>query len=78
MPITCLKYFLGCDRFFVNKCCVACNKFYNALRDILYSLNNYTATSSSPSSHILMKQNFLFLAFENKTLDIGQCYTVRH
>ena len=70
--------FLNGTDLVVNKCCVACNKFYNALRDILYSLNNYTATNSSPSSHILMKQNFLFLAFGNKTLDIGQCYTVRH
>ena len=70
MPITCLKYFLGCDRF-VNKCCVACNKFYNALRDILYSLNNYTATNSSHSLHIPMGQNFLFLVFENKSLEIG-------
>ena len=73
-----LSIFLDVTDLFVNKCCVACNKFYNALRGILYSLNNYTATNSSPSSHIPMGQNFLFLVFENKSLDIGQCYIVRH
>ena len=64
--------------FFLNKCCVACNKFYNALRGILYSLNNYTVTNSPSSSHIPMGQIFLMLVFENKSLEIGQCYTVRH
>ena len=72
-----LSIFLDVTDLFVNKCCAACNKFYNALRGILYSLNKYTATSSSPSSHIPMGQHFLFLVFENKTLEIGQCYTVR-
>ena len=73
-----LSMCLDVTDLFENKCCVAYNKFYNALRGILYSLNNYTATNSSPSSHIPMGQNFLFLVFENKSLDIGQCYTVRH
>ena len=78
MPITCLSIFLDVTDLFVNKCRVACNKFYNALGGMLYSLNNYTATNSSPSFHIPMGQNFLFLVFENKSLEIGQCYTVRH
>ena len=52
MPITCLKYFLDMTILFINKCCVACNKIYNALRGIWYSLNNYTATNSSLSLHI--------------------------
>ena len=73
-----LNIFLDVTDVFVNKCCVACNKFYNALRGILYSLNNYTTTNSSPSSHIPMRQNFQFLVFENKSLEIGQCYMVRH
>ena len=73
-----LSIFLDVTDLFVNKCCVPCNKFYNALRGILYSLNNYTATNSSPSSHIPVGQNFMFLVFENKSLDNGQCYTVRH
>ena len=73
-----LSIFLDVTDLFVNKCCVACSKFYNALRDLLYSLNNYTATNSSPSSHIPMGQNFLFLVFENNSLEIGQCYTVGH
>ena len=62
-----LSIFLDVTDLFVNKCCVACNsnKFYNALKGILYSLNNYT----SPSLHISMKQNLLFLVFENKSLD---------
>ena len=37
-----LSIFLDVTDLFVNKCCVACNKFYNALRGILYSLNNYS------------------------------------
>ena len=72
-----LDIFLAVTDLFVNKCCAACNKFYNALRGILYSLNNYTATKSFPSSHIPMGQHFLFLVSENKSLEIGQCYTVR-
>ena len=36
-----LSIFLDVTDLFVNKCCVACNKFYNALRGIWYSLNNY-------------------------------------
>ena len=47
-----LSIFLDVTDLFVNKRCVACNKFYNALRGILYSLNNYMATNSSPSLHI--------------------------
>ena len=70
-----LSIFLDVTDLFVNKCCVACNKFYNASRGILYSLNNDTATNSSPSSHIHMGQNFLFLVFENKSLEIGQSET---
>ena len=58
-----LSIFLDVTDLFVNICCVACNKFYNALRGIVYSLNDYTATNSSPSSHIPMGQNFLFLVF---------------
>ena len=49
-----LSIFLDVTDLFVTKCCVACNKFYNALRGILYSLNNYTATNSSTSLHIPM------------------------
>ena len=73
-----LSIFLDVTDLFVNKCCVACNKFYNALRGILYSLNNYMASNSSPSLHIPIGQNFPFLVFRNKSLDIGQCYTVGH
>ena len=46
-----LSIFLDVTDLFVNKCCVTCNKFYNALRGILYSLNNYTATNSSPYAY---------------------------
>ena len=79
-----LSIFLDVTDLFVNKYCVACNKFYNALRDIWYSLNNYTATNSSLSLHIPMGQTFLFFFFffffffEKKSLEIGQYYTVRH
>ena len=61
-----LSIFLDVTDLFVKKCCVACNKFYNALRGILYSLNNYTATNSSPSSHIKMGQNFVSCFWEQK------------
>ena len=36
MSLTCIIFFDVTD-LFVNKCCVACNKFYNALRRIFFS-----------------------------------------
>ena len=63
---------------FVNKCFVTCNKFYNALRGILYSLNNYTATNSSRSLHIPVGQTFLFFfcfwkqKFRNRAMLYGE------
>ena len=62
-----LSICLDATDLFVNKCCVACNKFYNALRGILYFLNNYMATNSSSSLHILMGQTFLFFFLFLKT-----------
>ena len=48
-----ISIFLDVTDLFVNKYCVACNKFYNVLRD------NYTATNSAPSSYIPVGQNFV-------------------
>ena len=61
-----LSIFLVVTDLFVNKYCVACNKFYNALRGVLYSLNNYR-----PPIHLLHRiyqwdKAFCFLFLRTK------------
>ena len=72
-----LNIFLDVTDLFVNKCCVACNKFYYALRGILYSLNNYSHKFISFIAYT-NGTKFSVSCFREQSLDIGQCFMVRH